>query len=102
MKKLLITLAGAFTISAAMPTFAGPDWQAIEHARKARHEAQAASPGEAHDAMAPTGAEPSKCPPEAPVPQLDHGPRAQTTPYVNRWRMDRYLAQLKACANVAK
>ena len=38
MNKLLITLAGALALGAALPAFAGPDFQAIEQARKARHE----------------------------------------------------------------
>lgn len=102
MKKLLITLIAASTLGAALPVFAGPDWQAIEHARKAKQEAQAARRGDAYEAMAPTSAGPVKCPPEAPVLQLDHGPRAQTTPYQNRLRQERYEAQVKACTNPAK
>lgn len=102
MKKLLVTLVGAATLSTTLPVLAGPDWQAIEHARKAKQEAQAAHHGDAYEAMAPTGAGPVKCPPEAPVLQLDHGPRAQTTPYQNRLRQERYQAQMKACANPAK
>ncbi|OGS97777.1 MAG: hypothetical protein A3K04_02295 [Gallionellales bacterium RBG_16_56_9] len=38
MKKLLITLTGALTIGAALPAIAGPDWQLIEQARKAKVE----------------------------------------------------------------
>lgn len=34
MKKLLIILIGSFTLSAAAPALAGPDWQIIEKARK--------------------------------------------------------------------
>lgn len=102
MKKLLITLIGAVTLGTTVPVLAGPDWQAIEHARKAKQKAQAARHGDAHEAMAPASAGPMKCPPEAPVLQLDHGPRAQTTPYQNRLRKDRYEAQLKACATPMK
>lgn len=36
MKKLLIVLIGALTIGAAVPAFAGPDWQLIEQGRKAK------------------------------------------------------------------
>lgn len=36
MKKLLISLAGVLTIGAALPAIAGPDWQLIEQARKAK------------------------------------------------------------------
>lgn len=100
MKKLLITLISVLTVGTALPVFAGPDWQAIERARKAKQtEAQSARRGDAYAVSAPTGAGPLKCPPEAPVLQLDHGPRAQTTPYLNRLRKDRYEAQLKACAD---
>lgn len=102
MKKLFITLVATITLGTALPVLAGPDWQAIEHARKAKQEAQAARHSDAYDVMAPTGAGPAKCVPEAPVLQLDHGPRAQTTPYQNRLRVDRYEAQLKACANAMK
>ena len=102
MKKLLITLVATVTLGTTLPVLAGPDWQAIEHARKVKQEAQAARHGDAYDAMAPTGAGPAKCAPDAPVLQLDHGPRAQTTPHQNRLRIERYEAQLKACANAAK
>ena len=34
MKKLLNSLIGAVALSAMLPAFAGPDWQAIEQARK--------------------------------------------------------------------
>lgn len=95
MKKLLISLVGVVTLSITLPVLAGPDWQAIEHARKAKQEAQAARHGEAYEAMTPTGAGPVKCPPEAPMVQLDHGPRAQSTPCLNRLRQERYQAQMK-------
>lgn len=45
------------------------------------------------------------CPPKKLVLQLDHGPRAQTTPYLNKLRKERYEAEVKACkdaANLAK
>lgn len=90
MKKLLTALISVLTLGAALPTFAGPDWQAIEHARKAKQEAQTARHGDTYAALPTTGAAPVKCPPDAPVLQLDHGPRAQTTPYQNRLRKDRY------------
>ncbi|MGH6627507.1 MAG: hypothetical protein ACRECD_13395 [Burkholderiaceae bacterium] len=37
------------------------------------------------------------CPPPPLVLPLDHGPRPQTTPYLNRLRKERHEAQLKAC-----
>lgn len=36
MKTVLLTLMGALTFGAALPVLAGPDWQVIEHARKAK------------------------------------------------------------------
>lgn len=101
MKKLFVTLIGVLTLGAG-PVFAGSDWQAIEHARKAKQEAQTARQGDASAALAPTAAGPAKCLPEALVLQLDHGPRAQTTPYQNRLRKDRYEAQVKVCATAFK
>ena len=100
MKKLLITLIAGLTLGTALPTWAGPDWQAIESARKAKQAQQAARRG---DAVAPRAAAgTAKCPPDAPVVQLDHGPRAQTTPYLNRLHKERYEAQVQACAGAAK
>lgn len=93
MKKLLITLIGFIAIGTTVPVLAGPDWQAIEHARKAKQEAAATRPA---------SAEPLKCPLEAPVLLLDHGPRAQATPHQNALRQARYEAQVKACANAPK
>ena len=98
MKKLLITLIGALTLGAALPALAGPDWQAIEAARKAKHATQGERHGDAYEALPPTAAGPQKCLPDAPVVQLDHGPRAQTTPYLNQRHKDRYDAQVKACS----
>jgi len=98
MKKLLITLIGALSLGTALPVFAGPDWQAIEHARKAKQEVRTARQGDVYAALPPTRAGLAKCPPAAPILQLDHGPRAQTTPYQNRLRKERYEAQVKACA----
>lgn len=36
MKTVRFTLVGAVVFGAALPAFAGPDWQVIEHARKAK------------------------------------------------------------------
>lgn len=98
MKKSLISLVGVLALGATLPALAGPDWQAIEHARKAKQAAQAERHGDVYEGLVPTGAGAVKCPPDAPVLQLDDGPRAQTTPYPNQRRKDRYDAQLKACA----
>lgn len=102
MKKLLITLISAITLGTTLPVLAGPDWQAIEQARKAKKMTQQARLGDAYEAEAPTSAGPAKCPPDAPALQLDHGPRAQTTPYQNRLLKDRYEARVNACANPVK
>ncbi len=38
-----------------------------------------------------------ECPPPALILPLDHGPRAVTTPYLNKLRKERYEAAVKAC-----
>ena len=95
MNKLLTTLIASLTLVTALPTWAGPDWQAIESARKAKQAQQIARHG---DATVPQAKGATKCPPDAPAMQLDHGPRAQTTPYLNRLHKGRYDAQVQACA----
>ena len=99
MNKLLITLAGAMTLGASWPAFAGPDFQAIEQARKARRAAQLAHPSDAASAPVATT---KGCPPRALVLPLDHGPRADTTPSQNRLRRERHAAQVEACKKAAK
>lgn len=42
------------------------------------------------------------CPPKKLVLPLDHGPRAQTTPYLNQVRKARYEAEVNACKDAAK
>ena len=88
MKKSLITVIGALTLSAALPALAGPDWQLIEHARKAKQAAQDARQGSARVVK-------SQCALGALVLPLDHGPRAQTTPHQNQLREQE---QAKTCA----
>ena len=105
MKKTLMTIISALTLGAALPALAGPDWQAIEQARKAKQVAQAERQGDIYAALAPDPAGPQgepqagsqKCPPDRLMLSLDHGPRAHTTPSRNRARQERYEAQLKAC-----
>ncbi|HCY62236.1 MAG TPA: hypothetical protein DHV59_05280 [Oxalobacteraceae bacterium] len=82
MKKLLITLTDALTISAAFPAIAGPDWQLIEQARKAK---AAKMQRETTPSPQPTVADNGT--PKRVVLPLDHGPRAQTTPWLNRQRL---------------
>ena len=104
MNKLLVTLISAITLGAALPAFAGPDWHAIEQARKAHHAAPAEQhTGDLYEASAPTAAGPQKCAmPDPLVLPLDHGPRAQTTPYLNHQRKERYAAQVQACKEASK
>lgn len=98
MNKPLITLMGALTLGIALPAFAGPDWQAIEQARKAKQATQKARHG---DAMPVKGSDAMTCPPDALVLPLDHGPRAQSTPYLNEKRKARFEAEQKACKEAA-
>ena len=100
MKKQLVTLIGALTLGATLPAFAGPDFPAIERARRAKQAMQVERHGDAYEAAGPTAA--GTCPTEALVLPLDHGLRALTTPQQNRLRMERYEAKLKACKNAAK
>ena len=98
MNKVLVTLIGPLMMGAALPAFAGPDWPAIEQARKAEQATQAARHG---DAMPVAGTEGMTCPPNALVLPLDHGPRAQSTPYLNEKRKVRFEAEQKACKETA-
>ncbi len=102
MNKLFISLVSVLTFTAALPAVAGPDWHAIEQARKA-HQAQAKPNGDVYEASAPTSAGPAKCAmPDRLVLPLDHGPRAQSTPYLNQQRKNRYEAQVQACKEASK
>ena len=102
MKRLLITIVGALVLGATVPALAGPDFQLLERARKAKQAEQAEHPTDVRVVQGPAGAESLKCPPEPLVLPLDHGLRAQTTPGENRWRKARYDAQLKACQEAIK
>lgn len=42
------------------------------------------------------------CPPKKLVLPLDHGPRAQTTPYLNQLRKARYEAEVNVCKEATK
>ena len=105
MNKLLIALISTITLGAALPAVAGPgpDWHAIEQARKAHQAVQSERTGDIYEASAPTAAGSQKCAMPAPlVLPLDHGPRAQTTPYLNHQRVERYMAQVQACKEASK
>ena len=88
MNKTLLGLIGALSLGATLPAFAGPDWQVIEQARKNKR-------AEVAQMEKLTPAE--KCAARQLVQPLDHGPRAQSTPYLNEQRKARFDAELKAC-----
>lgn len=88
MNKLLTTLIGFVAAGVMLPAFAGPDWQAIEQARSSKR-IQLAQTN-------PDGAR-QACTERRLVLPLDHGPRAQTTPYQNEQRRQRFEAEMKAC-----
>ena len=72
MKNLLISLIGALTIGAALPAFAGPDFQAIEQVRKAHRAAQIARHA---DTQAPASADQNDRPSRALVLPLEQASR---------------------------
>ena len=98
MKKLLITLIGSFALAGTLPAFAGPDWQIIEKARKDKQAAAQTTRVSSSGTSMAAGS----CRIDPPVLQLDHGPRAQTTPYQNQLRKERHEAQSKACGRTTK
>lgn len=73
MKRLLIPIIGVLALS-ALPVAAGPDFQAIEQARKAKQSAVAGRQANV-SAMGAPGARPQEFPPGRLVLPLDHGPR---------------------------
>lgn len=95
---LIITL---IALGTTLPATAGPDFIAIEQARKARKAAQVQPQmppqGDIYKALPPTTAGPGNCPPKTLVLPLDHGPRADTTPYMNQLRKERHAAAAEAC-----
>ncbi len=94
MNKVLNTLIALVIGAAAMPAVAGPDFAAIEQARKAGQVMQTAAAENV--AVAIAGRE---CPPRLVLP-LDHGPRAVTTPYLNEQRNARHEARKHACGEM--
>jgi len=92
MKMPLTTILGAAALSAKLPAFAGPDWPAIERAREHKR-AQVAR----MEKLTPE----EKCAARRLVLPLDHGPRAQPTPYLNEKRGVRFEAELQACKEAA-
>jgi hypothetical protein len=108
MKRLIVFAAiGSLALTAALPAKAGPDFDAIAHGRKLR-DADALASLRAQGAASPSsprikqddpaaGPATPACQPEELMPQLDHGPQAQTTPFLNRQRIERRDAALQAC-----
>lgn len=90
MKKLLIALIGVITFSATFPAVASPDFQAIEQARKAARDA-------ASQTVAASSASGKDCESQKLTLPLDHGPRAQSTPYLNQQRKGQFEAAMKVC-----
>lgn len=88
-----ITLMAAFGV--VVPAMAGPDFQAIEQARKAKQTARMAAAEGRGEAVRS-----AECPGRLVLP-LDHGPRAVTTPYLNEKLKARFEAQQLACAQAA-
>lgn len=94
--KLIPAVTGVLILGLAAPVFAGPDFPAIEQARKAKRMSEAARVGDAPVA-APAKIAPQNCPPQPLVLPPDHGPRARSTPHLNRVLTARFDAQTKAC-----
>lgn len=92
MKKLLATLIGTIALGSTLSAFAGPDWQAIEQARKNAH---------AQSTTTEKTMPEEKCAQKRLILPLDHGPRAQSTPYLNRQRKEAFEAEMKACKEAA-
>lgn len=78
MKKTSMILAGVLAVSFALPAMAGPNWTVIHEAEK-NHKA-AEQPHHNNNAT------------EEEVLPLDHGPRAKTTPWMNKQREMELLA----------
>lgn len=92
MNKLLTTLIGLVAAGTMLPAFAGPDWQAIEQAHAHKR---------VQLALADTQTPQQACADKRLVLPLDHGPRAQSTPYLNAQRKQRFEAKLRACNEAA-
>lgn len=96
MNKLRIPLAGILAFGATLSAIAGPDVvqrQAIDRARDAKREQAARM-----EKVSPE----ERCASRVLVLPLDHGPRAQATPYQNQLRRDRFEAEMKACKDAVK
>lgn len=92
MKRILTILIGAIILGAGLPALAGPDWQAIEQARK-NHRAQVGQ----MEKLTPD----EKCAAKRLVLPSDHGPRAQSTSNLNELRRASFEAELRDCKEAA-
>lgn len=92
MKRIFTILIGAIGLGVALPALAGPDWQAIEQARK-NHRTQVGR----KEKLTPD----EQCAAKRLVLPLDHGPHAQSTPYLNEQRKASFEAELKGCREAA-
>ena len=96
MDKLPIALVGILALGATLPAIAGPDvlqLEVIDHARNAKLD-QAARMERASPEQ--------QCASRGLVLAPDHGPRAQTTPYQNQLRKERFDAEVRACKDAAR
>lgn len=92
MKRIVTILIVAISLGAALPALAGRDGQAIERMRQ-NHRAHVGQ----MEKLTPD----EKCAAKRLVLPLDHGPRAQSTPYLNEKRKASFEAELKACKEAA-
>lgn len=92
MKRIVTILIAAISLAAVLPALAGRDGQAIERMRQ-NHRAQVGQ----IEKLTPD----EKCAAKRLVLPLDHGPRAQSTPYLNEKRKASFEAELKACKEAA-
>jgi hypothetical protein len=96
MNKHVMALAAALVFGITGPVLAASDSQTVDKTSQEKTVAPE-RPGEA--ARPSPGA---RCPVEPLVLLLDHGPRALSTPHLNRMRTERHEAQVKPCAGVGK
>ncbi|WP_454728096.1 MULTISPECIES: hypothetical protein [Cupriavidus] len=86
----MVTLA---LVTVSFSAAGGPDFDAVGRSPSQAHEPQP-QPQPATTGLPPqpgeVKAEAKVCPVEKPILPLDHGPRAQTTPYENKLRMRKY------------
>jgi hypothetical protein len=95
MHKHVMALAAALAFGIAGPVPAADPQTADKTTQE-----KTASPAQSGSAAQPSSA--PRCPVEPLVLPLDHGPRAQSTPYLIRLRTERHQAQVKACVGVGK